>query len=158
MPYSLRRRRKIVAALKLPRPESVQTEIEERGVSIQKARRKRTHDIDNLAIIHVPSCNDVLALQEMSLAQFHIMYRVGASLHRLHALCIMLHTSYPPIYDNVLASQDVFIAIGCTYRITCLLLRTCLYTSHVHYTVGSLLLANNAMHSPSIYTYIYIYI
>ena len=33
VPYSLRRRRKIVAALKLPRPESVQTEIEERGVS-----------------------------------------------------------------------------------------------------------------------------
>ena len=46
---------KIVAALKLPRPESVQTEIEERGVSIQKARRKRTHDIDNLAIIPVDS-------------------------------------------------------------------------------------------------------
>ena len=42
VPYSLRRRRKIVAALKLPRPESVQTEIEERGVSIQKARRKMT--------------------------------------------------------------------------------------------------------------------
>ena len=35
---------KIVAALKLPRPESVETEIEERGVSIQKARIKRRHD------------------------------------------------------------------------------------------------------------------
>ena len=37
--------------------------------------------------------------------------------------------------------------------ITCLLLRTCLYVaiyiSHVHYAVGSLPLANNAMHSPS---------
>ena len=45
VPYSLRWRRKIVAALKLPRPESVdelETEIEERAVSIQKARRKRT--------------------------------------------------------------------------------------------------------------------
>ena len=44
VPHSLRRRRKIVAALKLPRPESVETEIEERGVSIKKARRKRRHD------------------------------------------------------------------------------------------------------------------
>ena len=42
MQHSLRRRPKIVAALKLP--ESVETEIEERGVSIQKARRKRRHD------------------------------------------------------------------------------------------------------------------
>ena len=81
MPYSLRRRRKNVAALKLPRPESVQTEIEERGVSIQKARRKRTHDIDNLAIIHVSSCNDVLALQEISLATFRI--ELG-----LHSMCM----------------------------------------------------------------------
>ena len=31
VPHSLRRQRKIVAALKLPRPESVQPEIEERG-------------------------------------------------------------------------------------------------------------------------------
>ena len=44
VPHSLRRRRKIVAALKLPRPESVETEIEERGVSIQKARMKRRRD------------------------------------------------------------------------------------------------------------------
>ena len=46
VPHSLRRRRKIVAALKLPRPESVdqlETEIEGRGVSIQKARTKRRH-------------------------------------------------------------------------------------------------------------------
>ena len=43
VPHSLRRRRNFVAALKLPRPESVQTEIEERGISIQKARRKRRH-------------------------------------------------------------------------------------------------------------------
>ena len=94
MPYSLRRRRKIVAALKLPRPESVQTEIEERGVSIQKARRKRTHDIDNLAIIHVSSCIDVLALQEMSLATF----RIELGLHSMHVhvstTCFILHASY----------------------------------------------------------------
>ena len=47
VPHSLRRRREIVAALKLPRPESVdqlETEIKERGDSIQKARRKRIHD------------------------------------------------------------------------------------------------------------------
>ena len=95
VPYSLRRRRKIVAALKLPRPESVQTEIEERGVSIQKARRKRTHDIDNLAIIHVSSCNDVLALQEMSLATFRIELGLHSMcMSRLHALYFMLRTSY----------------------------------------------------------------
>ena len=55
-PDSLHRRRKIVAALKLLRPESVdqlETEIEERGVSIQKAR------------------HTMLALQKMSLATFH---------------------------------------------------------------------------------------
>ena len=42
--------------------------------------------------------------------------------------------------------------------ITCLLLRTWagnLYTSHVHYAVGTLPFANNAMHSPSIHIYIY---
>ena len=47
VPHSLRRRRQIVAALKLPRPESAdqpETEIEGRGVSIQIARRKRRHD------------------------------------------------------------------------------------------------------------------
>ena len=47
MPHILRRRREIFVALKLPRPESVdqlETEIEERGVSIQKARRKRRHN------------------------------------------------------------------------------------------------------------------
>ena len=39
VPHSLRRRRKIVAALKLPTPESVdQLETEMEGVSIQKAR------------------------------------------------------------------------------------------------------------------------
>ena len=51
-----RRRRKIVAALKLLGPESVdqlETEIEERGVLIQKAR------------------HTMLALQKMSLATFH---------------------------------------------------------------------------------------
>ena len=79
----------------LPRPESVQTEIEERGVSIQKARRKRTHDIDNLAIIHVSSCNDVLALQEMSLATFRIELGLHSMcMSRLHALYFMLRTSY----------------------------------------------------------------
>ena len=113
MPYSLRRRRKIVAALKLPRPESVQTEIEERGVSIQKARRKRTHDIDNLAIIHVSSCIDVLALQEMSLATFRLELGLHSMcMSRLHALYFMLRTSYSTCactYDNLLASQDVFI-------------------------------------------------
>ena len=80
------------AALKLPRPENVQTEIEERGVSIQKARRKRTHDI---AIIHVSSCNDVLALLKMSLATFHIelgLHSMCMSL--LHALYFTLRTSY----------------------------------------------------------------
>ena len=41
VPHSLRRPRNIVAALK---PESVETEIKERGVSIQKARMKRRHD------------------------------------------------------------------------------------------------------------------
>ena len=47
VPHSLRRQRKIVAALKLPRPESVdqlETEIEERGVSIQKPLTERRHD------------------------------------------------------------------------------------------------------------------
>ena len=47
VPHSLRRRRNIVAALKLPRPESVdqlETEIEERGVSIQKPLTERRHD------------------------------------------------------------------------------------------------------------------
>ena len=76
----------------LPRPESVQTEID---VSIQKARRKRTHDIDNLAIIHVSSCNDVLALQEMSLATFRIELGLHSMcMSRLHALYFMLRTSY----------------------------------------------------------------
>ena len=40
VPHSLRRRRNIVTTLKLPRPESVETEIEVRSVSIRKARRK----------------------------------------------------------------------------------------------------------------------
>ena len=56
VPHSLRRRPKIVAALILRGPESVDqlgTEIEERGVSIQKAR------------------HTMLALQKMSLATFH---------------------------------------------------------------------------------------
>ena len=47
MPHSIGRRRNIVAALKLPRPESVnllETKIEERGVSIQKPLTKRRHD------------------------------------------------------------------------------------------------------------------
>ena len=78
MPHSLRRQRKIVAALKLPRPENVQPEIKEARL------RKR-----------------------------------------------VLHTPCACTYDNLLASQDV-------------------YTSHVYCAVGSLPLANNAMHSPSI--------
>ena len=104
VPYSLRKRRKNVAALKLPRPET-----EERGVSIQKARRKRTHDIDNLAIIHVSSCNDVLALQEMSLATFRIELGLHSMcMSQLHALYFMLRTSYS-MCMYLLASQDVFI-------------------------------------------------
>ena len=74
------RRRKIVAALKLPKSENVdelETEIEERGVSIQKAR------------------HTMLALQKMSLATFH--NELGLHfifMSRLHALYFMLHTSY----------------------------------------------------------------
>ena len=104
---------KIVAALKLPRPESVQTEIEERGVSIQKARRKRTHDIDNLAIIHVSSCNDVLALQEMSLATFPIELGLHSMcMSRLHALYFMLRT------PMTLAPRSAFSFFACSVRIT----------------------------------------
>ena len=110
MPYSLRRRRKIVAALKLPRPESVQTEIEERGVSIQKARRKRTHDIDNLAIIHVSSCNDV---QEMSLATFRIELGLHSMcMSRLHALYFMLRT------PMTFAPRSAFSFFACSVRST----------------------------------------
>ena len=43
----------------------------------------------------------------------------------------ILHSPCVCTYNNVLAFQD-------------------LYTSHVHYAVGALPLANNAMHSPSI--------
>ena len=86
MPHSLRRRRKIVAALKLPRPESVETEIRrKRRLDSESAEEKETiiqrdvkqmisliqTRIDELAIIHVSSCNDVLALQKM-LATFHV--------------------------------------------------------------------------------------
>ena len=100
VPHSLRRRQKIVAALKLPGPESVdqlETEIEERGVSIQKAR------------------HTMLALQKMSLATFH-NYNIELGLHlmcmsRLHALYFMLRTSYSMCMYLVLASQEVFIAI-----------------------------------------------
>ena len=110
MPYSLRRRRKIVAALKLLRPESVQTEIEERGVSIQKARRKRTHNIDNLAIIHVLSCNDV---QEMSLATFRIELGLHSMcMSRLHALYFMLRT------PMTLAPRSAFSFFACSVRST----------------------------------------
>ena len=108
VPYSLRKRRKIVAALKLPRPET-----EERGVSIQKARRKRTHDIDNLAIIHVSSCNDVLALQEMSLATFRIELGLHSMcMSRLHALYFMLRT------PMTLAPRSAFSFFACSVRIT----------------------------------------
>ena len=128
MPYSLRRRRKIVAALKLPRPESVQTEIEERGVSIQKARRKRTHDIDNLAIIHVSSCNDVLALQEMSLATFRIELGLHSMcMSRLHALYFMLRT--PMTLARELHGGVPARLVEDVPTITCLLLRTCLYVA-----------------------------
>ena len=58
--------------------------------------------------------------------------------------CFLLHAAYFILHVHV-------------PTITSLLLRMCLYlyTSHVHYAVGSLPLANNAMHSPSIYIYIY---
>ena len=85
-------------ATKNCRGSEIEAEIEERGVSIQKARRKRTHDIDNLAIIHiihVSSYNDVLALQEMSLATFRIELGLHSMcMSRLHALYFMLRTSY----------------------------------------------------------------
>ena len=82
--------------------------------------------IDNLAIIHVLSCNDVLALQKMASLHVHAPTTFRAAY-------FILHVPVPTI--------------------TCLLLRTCLqlYTFHVHYAVGSLPLANNAMHSLSIY-------
>ena len=51
-----------------------------------------------------------------------------STIYILHAAFFILHVHVPTI--------------------TCLLLRT-LYTSHVHCAVGSLPLANNAMHSPS---------
>ena len=92
VPHSLRRRRKIVVALKLPRPESVdqlETEIEERGVSIQKAR------------------HTMLALQKMSLATFHIELGLQfMCMSRLHALDFMLHTSY---------SMCMYIPCACCY-------------------------------------------
>ena len=78
----------------------------------------------------------MLALQKMSLATFHI--ELG-----LHSMCMsQLHALY--IHHAAYFIPHVHVP-----TITCLLLRT-LYTSHVHYTVGSLPLANNAMHSPSI--------
>ena len=46
--HGVHRRRMIfdeqTCPLKLPRPGSVETEIEERGVSIQKAQRRKRHD------------------------------------------------------------------------------------------------------------------
>ena len=83
------------------------TEIEERGVSIQKARRKRTHDI---AIIHVSSCNDV---QEMSLATFRIELGLHSMcMSRLHALYFMLRT------PMTLAPRSVFSFFACSVRST----------------------------------------
>ena len=67
----------------------------------------------------------------------NVSYRVGASLHvQVSTTCFILHAAFFILhvhvftYDNLLASQDVFIA-------------------HVHNAVGSLPLANNAIHSPS---------
>ena len=75
----------------------------------------------------------MLALQKMCLATFHL--DLG-----LHSMCMSrLHALHHAAY---------FITHVHVPTITCLLLRT-LYTSHVHYTVGSPSLANNAMHSPS---------
>ena len=43
----------------------------------------------------ISSCNDVLALQEMSLATFHIELGLHSMcMSPLHALYFMLHTSY----------------------------------------------------------------
>ena len=42
MPHTLRRRRKIVAALNLPRPESVETEIEKEASRFRKRGGKET--------------------------------------------------------------------------------------------------------------------
>ena len=51
--------------------------------------------IVNSAIIHVSSCNDVLALQKMSLATFHIELGLHSKcMSRLHTLYFTLRTSY----------------------------------------------------------------
>ena len=104
VPHSLRRRRKFVAALKLSAEARERTEIEERGFSIQKARRKRTHDYparrcrlykESIAIVHVSSCNDVLALHKMSIATFHIELGLHSMcmsrLYTLYTSCCVLH-------------------------------------------------------------------
>ena len=63
-----------------------------RGSETADARERRsTRDRD----LHVSSCNDMLAMQKMSLATFHIelgLYSMCMS--RLHALYLMLRTSY----------------------------------------------------------------
>ena len=72
--------------------------------------------IDNLAIIHVSSCNEVLALQKMSLTIIHIilLYGVWASLHvHVSTTCCILYAAYFILHVHV-------------PTITCLLLRMCL--------------------------------
>ena len=109
MPHSLRRQRKIVAALKLPRPESVQPEIEERGGSIQKARRTR---LSSATLSKIQTA--VMTCLHCRVSSY-ISYRVGASLHvHVSTTCFILHAAYFILHVHV-------------PKITCLLLRTCLY-------------------------------
>ena len=79
-----RRRRKIVAALKLLGPESVdqlETEIEERGVLIQKAR------------------HDACIAENVS---SYISLLVGASLHvHVSNTCFILHAAYFILHVHV---------------------------------------------------------
>ena len=63
--------------------------------------------IDNLAIIHVSSCNDVLALH--SLATFSLHVHVWTTCFITHAAYFVLHV-HLPIYNKVLAFQDVHLA------------------------------------------------
>ena len=58
--------------------ESAETRISSETLSTRLYKQR----IDDLAIIHVSSCNDVIALQKMSLATFHV--------HVLTITCLLL--------------------------------------------------------------------
>ena len=81
--------------------------------------------IDNLAIIHLSTCNDACIAENVS---SYISDRVGASLHvHVSTKCFILHAAYFILHVHVLlASQQVFIYL--------------MSTTH---------LDNNAMHSPN---------